>query len=455
MIGIGAGGCAGIIKEAGGYGTGGTVDTYLELISEDVKLNQEKIPSAAVFGKRYMNKYINGVHDVGGPFTIEVNPDNIGLLMYMALGVEASADQVVGTQAEVTDITCEADTAGSLSGEYITIDDPTTEYYAWFDVDDEGSIDPAVAGKTGIVVGITANDTATAVATALTAAINAETDFGATSAAAVVTVTNANTGAATDATNGDTGWSTSPDVTTQGSGGAAYDHVYTPADAATDLGSFIIEIDRGLGAGEAFTYDGMKVNTMTLNAAKGSLLTAVFDCFGQQEADGISPQTLNPSSLLPFTFSMGVLKVANQGGSPSPIAYCNSINLVLSNALDADGGFVFDGNDYRNHLNKQTLALTGSMELEYTSTSDVERDAYRDNQQRYLQLIFTSPDQIEAGYYYTMTWDIYAVHYLTGHPQISGRDRVPFSVDFEAVRDSSSGLCKCTLRDARTTKWSA
>jgi len=133
----------------------------------------------------------------------------------------------------------------------------------------------------------------------------------------------------------------------------------------------------------------------------------------------------------------------------------NSINLVLANALDSDGGFVMDGNNYRNHLNKQTVALTGSMELEYTSTSDTERDKYRDNTQRYLQLIFTSTEQIEAGYYYTMTWDIYAVHYLTAHPQISGRDRIPFSVDFEAVRDASNGLCTCTLRDARTTKWSA
>lgn len=454
MIGIGAGGYAGIVKESG-YGDGGTAATFLELISEDVKLNQEKIPSAAVISERYMNKYINGVHDVGGPFTIEVNPDNIGLLMYLALGVEGNPGQVVGSQAEITDITCEADTSGSLSGEYITLDDPTTQYYAWFDVTGKGSADPALSGKTGIIVTIAADASANTVATAVKDAIDAESDFGATVASAVVTVTNANNGAAADATNGDTGWSVSPDVTTQGSGGAAYDHEFTPAAASVDLGSFLIEIDRGLGTSNAFTYDGMKVNTMTLNAAKGSLLTAVFDCLGQQETDDISPQSINPSTLLPFTFSMGTLKIANQGGSPSTVAYVNSINLVLSNNLDPDGGFVFDGNNYRNHLNKQTLALTGSMELEYTSTSDVERDAYRDNQQRYLQLIFTSSEQIEAGYYYTMTWDIYAVHYLTAHPQISGRDRVPFPIDFEAVRDSSNGLCKCVLRDAKTTKWSA
>jgi len=453
MIGIGAGGQAGIIKE-GSYGGGGTVDTFLELISEDVRLEQEKIPSAAVISERYMNKYINGAHDVQGSFTIEVNPDNIGLLMYMALGVEANASQVTGATAEVTDITCEADTGGSLSGEYITFSAPAGDFYAWFDVDDQGSDDPAPGG-TGIAVGFPVNTTADNVAAALATAIDANANFGASAAAAVVTITNASNGAVTDATNGDTGWSTAPDVTTQGSGGAAYDHVFTPAASGTDLGSFLLEIDRGLGTSNAFKYDGMKVNTMTLNAAKGSLLTAAFDCFGQQETDNISPQTLNPSTLLPFTFSSGTLKIDDQGGTPAAVAYVNSINLVLANALDSDGGFVMDGNNYRNHLNKQTVALTGSMELEYTSTSDTERDKYRDNTQRYLQLIFTSTEQIEAGYYYTMTWDIYAVHYLTAHPQISGRDRIPFSVDFEAVRDSSSGLCTCTLRDARTTKWSA
>ena len=121
-------------------------------------------------------------------------------------------------QAEITEITCEADISGSLSGKYFNINEPITEYYVWYDIAGAGSQDPALAGKTGIKVSIIADDTAITVATNTMLAINANADFVATSNAAVVTITNANYGAVADATNGDTGWSISPNVIQEGQG---------------------------------------------------------------------------------------------------------------------------------------------------------------------------------------------------------------------------------------------
>jgi len=94
------------------------------------------------------------------------------------------------------------------------------------------------------------------------------------------------------------------------------------------------------------------------------------------------------------------------------------------------------------------------MELEWTSTSDVLRDAYLDNTQKQLTFIFTSTEAIETGYYYTLTADIPKVHLLGDPPVLSTRDRTPFSVNFEAVYDSTN-FAKITHRDALTTKWSA
>ena len=159
-------------------------------------------------------------------------------------------------QAEITAITCEADSGGSLSEKYITLDDPTTAYYAWFDVTGEGSVDPALSGKTGIIVSIAVDADAGIVATAVKKAIDAVDDFGAVAASAVVTVTNANKGVATDVTNGNTGWSVAPNVITQGqapivhikyydTGGAEY--IFAAANYVTDVSGYRGRVALGYG----------------------------------------------------------------------------------------------------------------------------------------------------------------------------------------------------------------
>lgn len=447
-LGTGALTKAGIIKEAA-YGDGGVVDTFLELRAEDsLKNDIGKIPGNYLIGSPNIHKYFNAEQDPKGIIPIVVFPDNIGLLLYMALGAEAAATQVVGTQAEITDITCEADIAGSLSGEHITINAPGIEYYPWFDVDDMGSEDPKLPGKTGIPVGIAANDTANAIATALAAAVNAKADFGATADGAVVTITNAAAGAVTDATNGDTGWSTAPNVTTQGSGGIAHDHVFTPADGATDLGSFAYFIDRHI---KTFLYKGCVVNNFSMRATKGSFVFADFDILAKSENDnaGAFPGGVTHSTKHPYIFHMGAIMIDD-----SPVVFVKSFDFTHGWNLDAEGGFVLNGEDTRAHCYKTTGKLTGKMELEWTAASDAMREAYRDNTQKKLELRFTSHEEIEAGYYYELKTEIPKVHILGDPPVISSRDRIPFTANFEAAHDVTNFI-KITHRDARNTKWSA
>ena len=118
--------------------------------------------------------------------------------------------------AEVTDITCPADTMGDLTDTYFTFrNGADAAFYAWFNADGIGA-DPTPGG-TGIEVGIMSDDTATAVATATASAIDANGNFSCTSSSAVATITNAAGGAATDAADGNAG--VSVNVTTQGAAG--------------------------------------------------------------------------------------------------------------------------------------------------------------------------------------------------------------------------------------------
>lgn len=119
--------------------------------------------------------------------------------------------------AEVTSITCVADVAASLNNKYFFIYSAldAVKYHVWFNVA-TGGTDPAPSGSTGIEVAIASGATASAVATAVQGAIDALPAFGASVLGAVVTVTNAATGATTDASDVNAGFTIS--VTTQGIG---------------------------------------------------------------------------------------------------------------------------------------------------------------------------------------------------------------------------------------------
>jgi hypothetical protein len=110
--------------------------------------------------------------------------------------------------AEVTKVTAVADSGGSLSAKYFTLNsaNDATSYYVWIDVD-AGSVDPAPAGGlTGIEVDISSGDSADDVATAIASAVGGNADFGASASGADVTITNAATGPATDAADVDAGF---------------------------------------------------------------------------------------------------------------------------------------------------------------------------------------------------------------------------------------------------------
>jgi len=125
--------------------------------------------------------------------------------------------------AQIVDVKCGADSSSSLDAVYFIISSIGVDYYVWIDIDD-GSADPAVTGRTGIEVDISANDSAVTVATAVAAAVTAVAAFGAVRTGNTVRITNASAGPVTAAADGNTGWT----ITTQVSGtinDATYDEM--------------------------------------------------------------------------------------------------------------------------------------------------------------------------------------------------------------------------------------
>lgn len=105
---------------------------------------------------------------------------------------------------EITSVTTVADVAGSLNSKYWLLARAldTTKYYIWYNINGAG-VDPAVAGRTGIMVAAATAASAITIATATKSALDGISGAWTTGRVnAVLTITDQATGHATDAANG-------------------------------------------------------------------------------------------------------------------------------------------------------------------------------------------------------------------------------------------------------------
>lgn len=152
-----------------------------------------------------------------GLYTLEFK----SFLPYLAAG---GLPVTTNPSAEVTNVTCAADSSGSKNSTYWTFNSAGDLYgfYVWYNINSAG-VDPAPAGLTGIQVAGATDATAATLATATIAAINASS---AASPYVVATagvsghliLTNVQPGACTDAANGTASYGASFSIT-QGSYG--------------------------------------------------------------------------------------------------------------------------------------------------------------------------------------------------------------------------------------------
>lgn len=104
---------------------------------------------------------------------------------------------------ESTDITTVADVAGSLNSKYFTFSNGNNviNYYVWYNINSAG-VDPAIPGKTGIMVAGATGATANTLATATRSALSAASNVTITGATNHVIITNNKMGATTNAADG-------------------------------------------------------------------------------------------------------------------------------------------------------------------------------------------------------------------------------------------------------------
>lgn len=120
-----------------------------------------------------------------------------------------TASKTTDGVAEVTTITCVADSSGSLHTKYFKVYDQAGSVGVWFDIDDAGGSAPAgaLACTRQIEVSTVATgDSAGTVATKVAAVLEADSQFTAAAVSTAITLTNSYVGDRTNATAGDSGF---------------------------------------------------------------------------------------------------------------------------------------------------------------------------------------------------------------------------------------------------------
>jgi hypothetical protein len=144
---------------------------------------------------------------------------------------------------EISTITTVADVAASLDAKYFVISDNVGTVGVWFDVDNNGTTIPSGASACARSIEVTTivtGDSANTVATKVAAVLEADSKFVATAATNIVTVTDANYGARTNLTAGDSGFTMA--VTTQGVSGI------NPSTAPAVTTERLIQVDITVGS---------------------------------------------------------------------------------------------------------------------------------------------------------------------------------------------------------------
>lgn len=214
-----------------------------------------------------------------------------------------------------------------------------------------------------------------------------------------------------------------------GSPGVVYTHDIYPSGTLPEGLRFEINRDAG-----TFKYDGMKVNSMTLNCAVGEPLTSTFSLIGRNEQTSSSYTTADSiSTLNPLTFDEGTMYV---DGTATEVS---GFSLTVNNNLAEDKGQL--GSKYRAAVPRSGFRdVTGSINVEFDNFTNYNK--YVNGTEAALALHFTSDDTITGAAtseYYKMFIDCPRIVFTGDTPVVGGPDLIYHDMPFTAFASTAIG----------------
>jgi len=298
--------------------------------------------------------------------------------------------------AEATTITTVADVAGSLAGTYFTINSgqDETEYYVWYKVSGSG-VDPAVSGKTPVLVEIATNDSANTVASATRAKLNQLSDFTVTGATNQVIATCVKKGITANATAATSGFSLS---IVQGAGEDAssskvlLSDLPTPSQQVEETAKSLVRVINKTSSSNvnAFYLSGVNDVPGLILLESKNLANASF-YLGCNDASTVG-SSFNP--VLPQVKTITNIAIANPGVITSTAHDLSSGDEVV--IFNSDSAPVVDGVRTITVTGLNTVTVPVNVQAAGTTGSFFKTDVASDNEVLPNRVYFSKFQQPEA-----------------------------------------------------------
>lgn len=362
---------------------------------------------------------------------------------------------IIGIQ-EVTQVTCIADVADSLNGDYFVINSANDDrsYYVWFKTSGGAVSDPTVSGKIGVRVNVDTGSAASVVATKVRDALNSlPVDFSASASGSNCTVTNVGYGYTTDATAGTSGFTIS--VLTQGQGENASNKEVllstntSPAIAVDETAKSLVRVINKNASEDNYAYYISGVNDIPgkMQIEARSLDTNIIYFLTNNDTTGAS---FNPD--ISGTHNISTISVANPTQITTSTAHglANADYIVISNSNSTpniDGVHQITYVDSTNFTINVNVTVVGSAGV-IIKTRSAEQSTNEEKSNRIYYSKLQQPEAVPALNYVSVGTEddeIYRIMPLrdslfvfkkNGLYRLSG-DVAPFSV---SLFDSSTSL---------------
>lgn len=205
---------------------------------------------------------------------------------------------------------------------------------------------------------------------------------------------------------------------------------------------------------DSFGYTGLAINTLSLSADAGDYVNLEASFVGRTEETGATTQTLTPSPLKAFKFHQGkvYLKKPTETAAQE-LADVTSVSWEYNNNLDSDTQTTSTGLYYK-QPEVGTREITTTLSCIYTSASEAYRNEfYKTDDTLAVVLEFTSDEEVESGYPYSLKITIPCNQVTEADANVSGAERLKENLTLAAVDNGSDELVTVELVNGYSTQY--
>jgi len=219
--------------------------------------------------------------------------------------------------------------------------------------------------------------------------------------------------------------------------------------------SFTAEVHHANGA--SHVYEGCKINTLGLSVTPGEPVQMSLDVMAQDVVKDITPSSPAFSVTQPFMGYATYAYIQTAGAALAQNTLCNQFAVSLANNMAGQNNL--DGTRVVSRINAGRRMVTGSLGLEFENNTQF--DYFLANTEMALQYSLFGPPTTAAStatigantvesWPYVLEFHIPRVFYNTHAANISGQAKVVQNLNYSAKKDTTAGYA-LEIRSVATT----